>query len=70
MNLETETHVSMCVGRVFSYFPSHLSHRKDFFVDNEDIHKRLTIEYVIETILIYIPYDIFTKNKPIEKIQV
>lgn len=70
MNFETEPHVSMCVGRVFSYCPSHLSHRKDFFVDNEDIHKRLSKEYVIETILIYIPYDIFYKKKPTEKIQV
>lgn len=63
MNLETETHVSMCVGRMFSYYPSHLSYRKDFFVDNEDIHKRLTTEYVIETILICIPYDIFFYKK-------
>lgn len=63
MNLDTETHVSMCVGRVFSYCPSHLSHRKDFFVDNEDIPKRLTTEYVFETILIYIPYDIFFYKK-------
>lgn len=61
----------MCGQSVFLLpFPS--KPQKGLFVDNEDIPKRLTTEYVIETILIYIPYDIFflQKNKPIEKIQV